>query len=246
MREWFEDEEFWENLFPFLFTERKFDNAEQEAGKVLALAGLERGDALDLACGPGRHATVLSKKGFRVTGVDLSPFLLSEAQNLARSENVDIEWVREDMRDFVRPDSFDLVINLFTSFGYFDDRRDDVKVLRNIHQSLRDEAVLVMEMAGKECLARDFEPTCSKKLADGRLLIERREVVDNWTRIRNEWIVVEDGTATTFQFETTIYSAQELKDQLFEAGFSEAKVFGGLEGGEYGERAQRLVAVARK
>ena len=150
------------------------------------------------------------------------------------------------MRDFVRPDSFDLVINLFTSFGDFDDRRDDVKVLRNIHQSLRDEAVLVMEMAGKERLARDFEPTYSKKLADGRLLIERREVVDNWTRIRNEWIVVEDGTATTFQFETTIYSAQELKDQLFEAGFSEAKVFGDLEGGEYGERAQRLVAVARK
>ena len=79
MRKWFEDEEFWEKLFPFLFTERKFDNAEQEARKVLALAGLERGDALDLACGPGRHATALSKKGFRVTGVDLSPFLLSEA-----------------------------------------------------------------------------------------------------------------------------------------------------------------------
>ena len=246
MREWFEDEDFWEKLFPFLFTERKFDVAEQEVVSVLNLAGLESGEALDLACGPGRHSTALSMKGFRVTGVDLSPFLLSEAQNLARLENVDIEWVREDMRNFVRPDSFDLVINLFTSFGYFDDRRDDARVLRNIHQSLRDEAVLVMEMAGKECLAKDFEPTHSKKLADGRLLIERREVVDNWTRIRNEWIVVEDGTATTFQFETAIYSAQELKDQLFEAGFSEVEVFGDLEGGEYGVRAQRLVAVARK
>lgn len=246
MQEWFEDETFWEKLYPFMFPEQKFDAAEQEIDSVLDLADLQSGDVLDMACGPGRHATALAKRGFRVTGVDLSPFLLRQASGLAQEESVSIEWVKEDMRSFARPESFDLAISLFTSFGYFDDRRDDVRVLRNVCKSLREGGALVMEMAGKECLASVFAPTGSEKLPDGRILVERRTVVDDWSRIRNEWIVIEGGTADTFELEVTIYSGQELKDRLYEAGFSEVALFGGFDGSEYGPNARRLVAVARK
>ena len=120
MPEWFEDEAFWDKIYPFLFTDRKLEAAESEVESVLELAGLEQGDVLDLACGPGRHVVTLAKRGFRVTGVDLSPFLLRKARERARAENVDVEWVQEDMRRFVRPESFDLAISLFTSFGYFE------------------------------------------------------------------------------------------------------------------------------
>ena len=126
-QERFEDEAFWEKMYPFMFPKQKFDDAEQEIGSVLELAGLESGDVLDLACGPGRQATALAKRGFCVTGVDLSLFLLRQAKDLARKEGVSIEWVQEDMRSFQRPETFDLAISLFTSFGYFDDRRDDVR-----------------------------------------------------------------------------------------------------------------------
>ncbi|MCE2458005.1 MAG: class I SAM-dependent methyltransferase [Dehalococcoidia bacterium] len=246
MREWFEDETFWEELYPFLFSEGKFDGADDEISSVLDLAGLQSGDVLDLACGPGRHATALAKRGFRVTGLDLSPFLLRKAKGLAHKEGVGIEWVQEDMRSFERPETFDLAISLFTSFGYFDDRREDVQVLRNVYQSLRYGGSLVMEMAGKECLARVFAPTGSEKLPDGRILVEQRQVVDDWSRIRNEWIVIEGDTATTFQLEVTIYSGQELKDRLYEAGFNEVALYGGFDRSEYGLNARRLVAVARK
>lgn len=246
MRDWFEDEAFWKRMYPFMFPEGKFDGADQEIDSVLDLAGLESGDVLDLACGPGRHSTALAKRGLHVTGVDISPFLLRQARELAQREGVGIEWVHEDMRSFLRPESFDLAISLFTSFGYFDDRGDDVKVLRNVYQSLREGGALVMEMMGKECLASVFQPTGSQELPDGRILVERRQVVDDWSRIRNEWIVLEGDTATTFQFEISIYSGQELKDRLYEAGFREVKVFGGYDGGEYGPNARRLVAVARK
>ena len=152
MPEWFEDEAFWDKIYPFLFTDRKLEAAESEVESVLELAGLEQGDVLDLACGPGRHAVTLAKRGFRVTGVDLSPFLLRKARERARAENVDVEWVQEDMRRFVRPESFDLAISLFTSFGYFEGKDDDLEILRNMHKSLRSEGVLVMEMAGREPL----------------------------------------------------------------------------------------------
>ncbi len=245
MPEWFEDKTFWNKLYPFLFTGQKLEAAESEVESVLELAGLEQGDVLDLACGPGRHSVALAKRGFRVTGVDLSPFLLRKARERARAENVDVEWVQEDMRRFVRPEGFDLAISLFTSFGYFESRDDDLKVLRNIHQSLRGGGALVIEMAGREPLARGFQATTSKELADGRLLVERHQVVDDWN-LKNELIVIEDDTATTFRFEVRTYSGQELKDRLLEAGFADVRLLGGYDRSEYGLDAERLVAVAHK
>ena len=197
MSEWFEDESFWNALYPFMFEGRKFEVAEDEARGILDMAGLVKGSVLDLACGPGRHAVALAKEGFQVTGVDLSPFLLQKAVNLARAESVDVEWVQEDMRRFLRPQAFDLVISMFTSFGYFDDKREDMTVLRNVHRSLREGGALVIETMGKEWLARGFLPTTSEELADGRLLVQRREIGDDWTRIRNQWIIIEGDKATT-------------------------------------------------
>ena len=237
MPEWFEDETFWEKLYPFLFTESKLEAAEAEIESVLELVGLEHGNVLDLACGPGRHSIALAKRGFRVTGVDLSSFLLRKARERARAEGVDVEWVQEDMRHFGRPDSFDLVVSLFTSFGYFESRDDDLAVLCNVHRSLRSGGALVIEIAGREALARGFQPTTSKELADGSLLVERHEVVDDWTRIRNHWTVIEHGTATTFRFEVAIYSGQELKDLLRKAGFSNVHLYGAYDGREYGLEA---------
>ena len=246
MSDWFADETFWSTLYPFLFPEQRFDDAADEAEGILELAGLEDGDVLDLACGPGRHAAALAKKGFRVTGVDLSPFLLKKAVGLASSESVDVEWVREDMRSFVRPESFNLVINMFTAFGYFDDTQDDIDVLRNMHRNLRAGGVLVIDVMGKECLARKFLSTISTELADGRLLVQRHEICDDWTRVKNQWIIIEDTRATTFRFETAVYSGQEVKDRLLAVGFGDVELFGGLDRSEYGLDARRLVAVARK
>ena len=246
MPDWFEDETFWQKLYPFLFTDSKLEAADYEVESVLQLAGLEDGDVLDLACGPGRHSVALAKQGFRVTGVDLSTFLLRRARERAHAETVDVEWVQEDMRRFVRPDSFDLALSLFSSFGYFENKDDDLRVLRNIHKSLRTGGTLVMELAGREPLARGFHPTTSKELADGRLLVERHQVVDDWTRIENQWIVIEDGVATTFRFDFTVYSGQELKDRLFDAGFSAIHLYGAYDAREYNLDAERLIAVARK
>lgn len=246
MSEWYEDESFWKALYPFMFPERRFSAAEDEVKGILALSNLEKGSVLDLACGPGRHAVALAREGFRVTGVDLSTFLLEKAASLAQAESVNVEWVQYDIRRFLRPEAFDLVISIFTSFGYFDEKRDDLAVLRNVHLSLREGGALVMELMGKEILARGFLPSTSEELADGRLLVQRREIYDDWTRIRNQWTLIEGDKATTFEFHHTVYSGQELRERLLEAGFGEVKLFGGLDGSEYGLNARRLVAVARK
>jgi SAM-dependent methyltransferase len=246
MTSWFEDESLWEAAYPFVFTDESFVRAAEEADHVLALAGVTGGAVLDLACGPGRHATAFARRGFVVCGVDRSAYLLGKARERAATEGLAIEWVHADMRDFVRPQAFDLAVNLFTSFGYFEDRRDDLRVLRNVHHSLTPDGVLVLDVMGKERLASVFQPTLSNQAPDGTIRFSRIRVTQAWSWLDNEWILVKDGKARRFAFSHRVYSARELIDLLETAGFAAVEAFGGLAGGEYGPGALRLVAVARR
>ena len=245
-REWFDDDTFWRELYPFMFPESRFANAADEIEKVLALTRPTGRAALDLCCGPGRCSVALARKGFVVTGVDRTRFLLDKARVRARAAKVKVEWIEADMRDFVRPDAFNLALSMFTSFGYFDEKTQDIDVLRNVFASLRASGVFVIDVMGKERIAKILQPTTSDVQADGTILVQRHEVFDSWTRIRSEWILLRKGRARSFKFHHTLYSGQELKDRLEQVGFADVRLYGALAGDEYGPGAQRLIAVARK
>jgi SAM-dependent methyltransferase len=244
--EWFESEDFWRDFYPYMFPPERFAAAKEEVRRIVALTECSAGSVLDLCCGPGRHAVEFAQGGFRVTGVDRSPFLLDQARGHASKVGASIEWIMEDMRSFARPAAFDLACNLFTSFGYFKDERDDLRVLRNIHQSLRETGVLVIEVVGKERLARTWQNTISTELTDGSLLVQRPQIRDDWCRVYSDWILMKDGRTRSFSFEHTVYSGRELKDRLLSCGFEQVQLFGDLQGSAYNLDATRLVAMARK
>jgi SAM-dependent methyltransferase len=244
--EWFENEDFWRDFYPYMFPPERFLAAKEEVGRIAALTQCYGGELLDLCCGPGRHAVEFAQSGFRVTGVDRSPFLLERAREHAAEAGVSIKWVMEDVRSFVRPATFDLACNLFTSFGYFKDEQDNLQVLRNVHQSLKENGALVIEVVGKERLARTWQNTICSELADGSLVVQRPQLRDDWCRVHSDWILVKDGGARSFSFEHTIYSGRELKDLLLICGFGQVQLFGDLQGHAYNLEAARLVAVARK
>jgi SAM-dependent methyltransferase len=245
-KEWFDDDSFWREFYPFMFPEDRIAKADGQMLKALKLARPPGKSALDLCCGPGRCSIALAKRGFSVTGVDRTKFLLDKARARARAARLRIEWIQRDMRDFVRPGAFAFVLSMFTSFGYFDDKRDDQIVLENIFASLRPGGVCLFDLMGKERLARIHEPTTSTRLPDGSLVVERHEIFDDWTRIRNEWLLIRNGRAKSFKFHHTIYSGQELRDRMERAGFVGLKLYGNLDGDGYGPNAQRLIALGRK
>jgi SAM-dependent methyltransferase len=245
-REWFEDESFWRELYPFMFPEKRIADAEGQIAKALALTKPTGKSVLDLCCGPGRCSIALAKKGFRVTGVDRTAYLLNKARAKARAAHVKLELVQEDMRDFVRPGSFALVLSMFTSFGYFDDKQEDVTVLENMFRSLEPGGACLIEVLGKERLARVLQPTTSTDLPDGTVVVERHKIFDDWTRVGNEWLVLRNGRVKRFKFHHTIYSGQELRDRMERVGFVAVKLHGSLDGDEYGPNAERLIAIGRK
>ena len=245
-KEWFDNDAFWKELYPFMFPDQRFTQIREQIEKVLTLTRPPGKAALDLCCGPGRYSMALAKAGFKVTGVDRTKFLLNKARAKARAAKRKIEWIQMDMRDFVRADAFDLVLSMFTSFGYFDNKSEDMQVLYNIFTSLRPGGVCLIDVMGKERLARVLQPTMSNVLPDGTQLVQRHEIFDDWTRIRNEWILIRKGRARSFKFHHTIYSGQELRDRMERVRFTNVRLFGNLDGDAYDPNAHRLIAVAHK
>jgi SAM-dependent methyltransferase len=244
--DWFENDDFWRALYPYMFPPERFANADAEIGQILALTAFSGRTVLDLCCGPGRHSVGFAQRGLDVTGVDRSPFLLDRARERASDAGVSVDWVASDMREFLRPSTFDLACSLFTSFGYFENEDDDLRVLRNIHASLHDGGVFVIDVISKERLARVWKDSICTEHVDGTLLVQRPQVRPGWSRISNEWILLKDGRSQTFHFEHTIYSGRELKDRLLMCGFEQVQLFGDLLGAPYGLDAARLIAVAHK
>ncbi|OFZ20422.1 MAG: hypothetical protein A3D92_14725 [Bacteroidetes bacterium RIFCSPHIGHO2_02_FULL_44_7] len=116
-----------------------------QLNETLALP--ESAEVLDLACGKGRHALTLHQLGYRVTGADLSCKSIQEASRCAREG---LEFIVHDMRDVIPGKQFQAVFNLFTSFGYFDDRSGNLQVLSAVHTMLEEEGLLVLDFMNAE------------------------------------------------------------------------------------------------
>ncbi len=240
--QWFENEEFWQTIYPYMFGARRMAAAPGEVESVLALSGVVQGRVLDLGCGPARHSVIFTQKGFEVTGVDRSPFLLNIACKLTAGAGV--ELVETDMRNFVRPGAFDLAVSLFTSFGYFDTREEDLAVLRNVRASLKPGGVFVIDVTSKEYVVSQRQTTHWEQWPGGAIQVSHYDVFAGWGRIRVQWLLIEGERARRFEFEHNLYSGQELAALLERAGFADVRIFGGLDGSPYDAAATRLVARA--
>lgn len=213
---------------------------------IISLLKIDPGvSVLDLCCGPGRHSLELARNGFSIIGVDRTQTYLETARKQAEIEGLKVEFIQEDMRSFCKPNAFDVVINLFTSFGYFEDIKDDKQVITNVYRSLKNKGVFLIDIMGKEVLARVF---CERNWheVDNNIVLEERKICKNWSWIDNRWILIKDGKKEEYKISHRIYSAVELIALLNECGFNLIDVYGDLTGEPYDHTAKRLILVAHK
>lgn len=246
-KSWYEDDDFWEVAAPLLFTVGRRADAAAEVDLIEGLLKLEPGATiLDLCCGIGRHSIELARRGFRVTAVDRTKQFLDIARSSAAEWNLDIEFVEADMRSFGRPDAFDGAVNLFSSFGYFEDEADDERVAQNLAVSLKPGGVLVLDTMCKEVVARDFEDR-SWLEEEETYLLQERAITKDFSWIVNRWIVVpKGGSPIELDLSHRLYSAVELLSLFKANGFASARALGSLDGCPFDQSADRLVMVALK
>ena len=246
MKAWYEQDTFWEKWGPILFHQRRWEKAQEEVTNIISLLKVSPGaSVLDLCCGPGRHSLELARRGFSITGVDRTKSYLEKAHKQAETESLGVEFIQEDMRSFCKPNTFDVVINLFTSFGYFEDTKDDKQVITNVYRSLKNRGVFLIDIMGKEVLARKFRERDWYEV-NNITVLEERKICKNWSWIDNRRILIKDGKKEEYKISLRLYSAVELTALLNECGFNQIDVYGDLTGEPYDHRAKRLILVAHK
>jgi SAM-dependent methyltransferase len=255
--EWFKDSNFWEQYAPIMFDDAHWKEVPSVADAITSLANFDfygetskiqiksNPKVLDLCCGFGRISAELARRGFSVTGVDITESYLQTAKEEADLENLNIEYVKADAREFVRKDFFDLAVNLYISFGYFEKQEDDLLLARNAYESLKDGGSFIIETLGKEIVVRDFVETEWFERA-GFTVLTQYEALDSWTFLKNRWILVKDGKKIENVFTQRLYSASELRTLLFEAGFPKVDIFGDWDESPYDKRAAKLIVIGRK
>ena len=251
-----------------MFDEKRWAEIPDVVDAVMKLARFanvgvieRRGKALDLCCGVGRSTSELARRGFAATGVDITPSFLETAREDAAYEGLDIEYVHSDARSFTRENFFDIAVNLYISFGYFDEGDDDLLVARNVAASLKPGGSFIIETLGKEIAVRDFTQGEWFERA-GYTVLTEYEAVDSWAALKNRWILIPNSALEANETQTTqnpknpkriektfiqrLYAATEIRSLLFKAGFSKVELYGGWDERPYDQNAQALIAVGRK
>ncbi|TFF67543.1 methyltransferase domain-containing protein [Candidatus Thorarchaeota archaeon] len=244
-RHWYDDDEMWMTFQSSMFNQERMESTPEEVTNLIELLAIEDGNTiLDLCCGIGRHTLEFARCGFTVVGVDRTKQYVETARKTAQDEGLDVEFVVDDMRTFTREAAFDAILSMYTSFGYFDAHEEQMRVLRNVYSSLKPGGRFVYQSMGKEVLARIFLPNNWSETEDG-FHLERREVSEDWSKMSNKWHYIrrDDGAIRSWNVEHWIYSAAEFKRMLADTGFSEAKVYGDLDGSPYDHKAHCLIAV---
>lgn len=185
-KEWFEDW-FSSPYYDLLYSHRDEEEAAFFLNQLLQHIHLPPNAKIwDLACGKGRHATFLAGKGYQVIGTDLSEPFITYAQQLTRPG---LTFIRQDMREVPPAKDFDLVVNLFTAFGYFPNHSDDLLVLQQIYSGLKPGGILILDylnvhlaiekmLAQEEQRKGDLIIRIQRKLDQNRI-VKQMEIRDN-------------------------------------------------------------------
>ncbi len=239
--EWFEQ---WFNspYYSLLYQHRNEQEAQQFVQTLIERLYLDpsKHRVLDLACGSGRHALAFAQKGFRVTALDLSTTLLAP---LRACQHPNISIVQADMRHFSLNQTFDLILNAFTSFGYFETLQENRQVLKRVHNHLNPKGYFVLDYLNVPFVLKHLVPQEERHINGIYFLIKRRYTPPF---IIKDIVVKEDGKTYAYQERVQAFSLQDLENLLKEAGFTVVDRWGDYRGSPYTEEQPRLILVNQR
>ena len=247
-REWFE-EWFDHPLYLKVYHHRDAEEADRCVRTILALTGIDPArkpapTVLDVACGAGRHAHTFARAGLSVTANDLSPFLLDQAKELATAEGLEIEFSRQDMRTIRFDRRFDLVAQLFSSFGYFDTDEEDCAVIKSIAALIEPNGWYVLDLINPSQLKRNFAPRTERNA--GTLSITEERTLSERHVTKKITLKEENGKEHSFSESVRLYSLDEAVALLESGGFHVERIIGDYDGGAFDPATSpRMMLLAR-
>jgi SAM-dependent methyltransferase len=240
-KEWF-SEWFDSPYYHILYKNRDDREAELFLSNLVDHLVLNKEQLLvDLACGKGRHSIYLNKLGFNVVGVDLAACSITAAKKF---ENDRLHFEVCDLRNLPFVQKFDVALNLFTSFGYFDCNETNKQVLHQISKCLKPEGILVIDFMNVNTVLQNLIPFQQK--------VEEGITFDISKRVEHGLIIKridfsDAGKSYSYQEEVQVLTLQNFEELLHESNFSIKQVFGNYQLQPYQEQSSdRVIIVAQK
>lgn len=214
---------------------------------------------LDLGCGYGRHTLELAKRGFSVIGFDYSKSLLAIARQEAKKQSINAKFIKGDMRKLDFKNEFDVVVCMFTSFGYFSTSSEHEITLRNIAAALKSGGKFLLDtnnlIRSLSAIVKEgtmnlqgeiIVPAKISKLSNG-LKVALSQKFDlktmRWKLIRR-W--TENGKKKEYASDIRLFTFSEIKYLLEKSGFKIEQTWGNFEGAPFGDASRRLIILAKK
>jgi cyclopropane fatty-acyl-phospholipid synthase-like methyltransferase len=244
MTEWFED---WFSTEEYLnvYRHRNEQDAKNLYDLIQKNVKLEKNaKVLDLACGAGRHSILFAKNGFDVTGVDISENLLNVARKTAGELGLSINFIKSDLRNLYLSENFDLILNLFTSFGYFESDEANAEVIKIASESLVDNGYFIIDFFNITYLKKNLIPISYDKIGDG---IIKQERLFKGNRILKKIIINKKGDQKLYYESVRSYNRDELVTFLVYNDLKIQNIFGDYLGNDFEEaNSPRIIIIAKK
>ncbi len=235
--QWFDHDEY-EQVYPhrdLAEAERCVDLIERTVHPT------EGAEILDVGCGRGRHARVLARRGYRVTGIDLSARAVDTARRRAVEEGLEITFTQQDMRVTRCRACFDGVVNLFSSFGYFEEEKDHERALRAMAEALRPNGWLVQDFMNAPHVRKTLVPE-DTRTEDGLAIRQRRRITGG--RIEKEIALRRNGHEKTFRESVRLLTLADFRRLYAAAGLELKDTFGHYDGRPHTDDSPRLILYA--
>lgn len=198
---------------------------------------------LDLACGTGRHAFELARRGSRVAAADLSPTLLAAAARKTQRYAGSLHLVRADMRRLPFRARFDAVLQLFTAFGYFRRDEDNEAVIAGVRALLLPGGWYMLDFLNADALSDSIEAYSEQETAQGRIVMER-SIRDG--RVEKHIRILNNGQEREFLESVRLFTLDDFRGMFDRSGFALCDVRGGYDGAAFTASSPRCLMFARR
>ena len=236
-KEWFDSQ-----YYHILYNKRDYKEAENFLTNLMAyLTPLPDSIFLDAACGKGRHAIYIEKLGFNIDGFDLSGNSIKIAK---KHQNEQLKFYVNDIRKPLKKNYYNYVFNLFTSFGYFDDEKDNLLAISAISNSLKKNGLFVFDFLNSVKVINNIKELETKIISDITFNI-KRSYVNNY--ITKDIHFIDKGESYHFQEKVKALTLANFKTYFIEANLKIEAIFGDYELNNFDENiSDRLIIIARK
>lgn len=240
-QKWFESW-FDTSYYHILYKHRDYSEASLFIDTISTFLDLQPDTSCwDLCCGKGRHSIYLNQKGYKVVGTDLSQQSIIEA---SKSSNGTLDFYTQDMRNLFRTNYFDVVFNLFTSFGYFDKQSDDAKVFNSVYKSLKPNGLFVFDFLNGQYVKNNLVAHSTQTIDDICFKITK-EITNN--TVVKSIDFTDNDTVYHFEERVKLFDLSYFETLAKEAGFSIKHQFGNYHLEAFNlQTSPRLILVLQK